>query len=136
MVSVLGTVTRFGLTGLGVTLVYLSLAGLPKLARADAAAPSVGTCLVSTSLSYRGYRRYTFRSAAEHGRAAPRFMLVSAIGLLFAAAIPCGLGRTADASAHVSFVIVTGVVAAVSFAGLRLTVFRAADDAAEERTEP
>ena len=136
MVSLRGTVMRFGLTGVGVTMIYLNLAGLLKSAGADAALASVGAYLVSTLVSYLGHRRYTFRSVAEHGRAAPHFMLVSAIGLLLAAMIPRTLESATDSPVHVSFVIVAGVVAAVSFAGLRLTVFRAADDAVEERTEP
>lgn len=136
MASPLGTVTRFGLTGVGVTLTYLVLAILLKFAGADAAVASVGAYLVSTALSYLGHRRYTFRSAADHGRAVPRFMIVSAIGLLLAGVIPLGLESVAVAGPHVSFVIVTGVVAGVSFLGLRLAVFSPADDAMQERTEP
>ena len=134
MASLLGMVARFGVTGIGVTATYLGLASLLTAAGLAAAIASAGAYLVSTSLSYLGHRRYTFRSAADHARAVPRFIAVSATGLLLAAAIPPGLESIAGTGPYVSFVVVTGVVATLSFVGLRLAVFRAGEDALAKRS--
>ncbi|MEM1343234.1 MAG: GtrA family protein [Pseudomonadota bacterium] len=124
MSALLAMLARFGATGIVATLVYLVLAGALSGAGVPTLAASLSAYTASTALSYLGHRRYTFRSGAEHTTALPRFIGVSLIGLALAASLPLAVERYTGLGVHAGFLAVTLAVAAVSFVGMRLAVFR------------
>lgn len=136
MLGVVSYLARYGLVGIGVTLVYLGAASALKLLGTGVVMASVLAFAASNSLSYLAHRSFTFRSSVEHRSAVPRFLVISVTGFLMAAGIPAALERYASVSPYFSFLVVTVSVAAFSFLALKFAVFRPTQVPDAERDLP
>lgn len=134
MGALIGSASRYGAVGIGVTIAYLVLASVLNALGTGVVVASAIAFLASTTLSYLGHRRFTFRSSESHARAVPRFLLVSSAGFALAIAIPVTVERFTTLGPGATFLLVTVAVAIFSFAGLRLAVFRVAGDGGRRRT--
>jgi putative flippase GtrA len=88
MSSIAWRFCRFALVGLFATaLQYAVLTLLVEVSNTRAVIASTVGFIISAIASYLLNRRFTFRSNARHSAAAPRFLMVSAIGLALNAGI-------------------------------------------------
>jgi putative flippase GtrA len=120
-----GLLTKFGrfllVGGFCTLLQYCVLVILVREAQlAPTAASTLGYAL-SALVNYLLSHSFTFASTSSHGRALPRFVLITALGLALNAAVMIGLTST---GAHylLAQVVATGVTLAWNFlANLRWT---------------
>jgi putative flippase GtrA len=102
---------------------YVVLAAALTKAGLKPGAAGAAALLPVLAVSYLGHKRKTFRSPGAHRREAPRFVMLSAIDLLLAAAVP-QIGLHLRAPAVTAFVLLTALVPAVNFILMRFWVFR------------
>jgi putative flippase GtrA len=80
---------RFAAIGLGATILYAILALLFESAlTVDAVTASVLAYGLAAAFSYFGHKLFTFASAGDHQKEAPRFIATALAGLVIAAATP------------------------------------------------
>jgi putative flippase GtrA len=119
---------RFGLVGGSGAVAFVLLSTLAVEARTGAP-----DWLVSV-VSYAGlilpvylmHRRFSFRSAAPHGQALPRYVAVQAMAVLLAGAVSLGVYAVPGLPTIAAAVLVSGLTAAFTFALLKLWAFAAA----------
>ena len=81
--SELQRLARFGLVGVGATLVYATVFALSV--KELGVTPVVGTTIgyiLSTAVSYFGHQGFSFAVSADHGDYLPRFAVLSIISYL------------------------------------------------------
>jgi len=116
---------RFGSVGVAATLLYAAIAwGLTAGARMGAAPASLTAYAMAGVFSYLAQKRFTFRSSAAHGDAAPRFIAASLVGAGIAAAAPLILTDQLRLPAFVAIAVTCGLVPLMNYLVLDRLVFR------------
>ncbi len=126
-VARLAQLMRFGLVGASCSVLYAGLAwsltvlgGLPAIGASVFAYAICGVC------SYFGQKLFTFRSAAPHAEALPRFLAVFLVGVSVAALAPMLLTDWMRLPPLVAIVFAGAVVPAINYGVFSLLVFRRA----------
>jgi putative flippase GtrA len=120
----LAQLTRFGVVGVSCAVLYASLAwSLTVIAGLPAIVGSVTAYAISGVFSYLGQKLFTFRSAAPHAEAAPRFLLVFLAGVGVAACAPMLLTDRMRLPPLVAIVFTCGVVPVINYGVFSRLVF-------------
>lgn len=116
---------RFGVVGVGCAVLYALLAwSLTALAGLTAPAASLAAYAVAGVASYLGQKLFTFRSDARHAEAAPRFLLLFAVGAAIAATAPLLLTERLRLPPIVAIAFTCGAVPLINYVVLGRLVFR------------
>ncbi|QUD88478.1 GtrA family protein [Phenylobacterium montanum] len=127
----LARLARFGLIGAVSTLIYAGLSWtLTTYGHAEAVKASLIAYTVSGIFSYLAQRRFTFRSSTGHSRAAPRFIVVTVLGVVIATLAPLLLTDRLHQSPLLAIAITCGLVPLANYLALDRLVFRPAPEAA------
>lgn len=130
-IAEIARLARFGVVGVGCAALYAGLAwSLTALAGLTAPAASVAAYAVAGVASYLGQKLFTFRSAARHGDAAPRFLLLFAVGAAIAATAPLLLTERLGLPPVVAIAFTCGAVPLINYVVLGRLVFRGRMDKA------
>ena len=88
-ITELARLARFGAVGVACSALFAGLAwSLTAMAGLPAIAASLAAYVMAGVVSYLGQKLFTFRSEARHSDAAPRFLLLFAVGATIAASAP------------------------------------------------
>lgn len=117
-------------------VVYVLLGAGLVAAGVDDSAAGVIAYLPCVAVSYFGHKMKTFRSRGSHGREAPRFLALTAAGLVLGAVLP----RAAIAlglPSYFGFALVTVLVPVLGYAAMRFWIFgRGPPPAPKEASRP
>ncbi|TIO76107.1 MAG: GtrA family protein [Mesorhizobium sp.] len=121
--------SRFAVIGVSSTLVYgvcalLLSGGGTRAALLPATLASVVAYAIAGLFSYAGHKYYTFMSAGDHTFELPRFLLLNAIGLATAIALPVVLTERLGMPAAIPVVLTCISVPLVNYIVLGRWVFR------------
>ncbi|RJT42364.1 GtrA family protein [Mesorhizobium waimense] len=118
--------SRFALIGIASTLVYavcaFLLSSLPGFAL-PATRASVAAYVIAAIFSYAGHKYVTFVSPGSHAFEAPRFFLLTALGLGFSWLLPLILVDGLGAKPVLSIAIICAAVPAFNYFVLDRWVF-------------
>ncbi len=118
--------SRFALIGIASTLIYaicaFLLSALPGSAL-PAAPASVVAYIIAAFFSYAGHKYVTFVSSGSHGFEAPRFILLTALGLGFSWLLPLILVNGLGTRPVLSIAVICVVVPAFNYFVLDRWVF-------------
>ena len=123
-VVVFWRLVRYGIIGVGVTLVYaiLTLVLHYVAGTSTAVASFVGHCCVAV-LSFFGHRMFTFQDSGNIARSIPRFIGVNLLGNLVAVAVPWLVSDVLRYPAIVSIALVCLLVPTMNYLLLNIFVF-------------
>ena len=123
-VAVFWRLVRFGIIGVGVTLVYAMLTMLLHYVAgtSTAVASFFGHCCVAV-LSFFGHRKFTFQHSGNIGRSIPRFIGVNLLGNLVAVAGPWIVSDILRYPAVLSIALVCVLVPTMNYLLLNIFVF-------------
>jgi len=120
----LAQLARFGLVGVGCSVLYASLAwSLTVLGALPAIAASVTAYSIAGVFSYFGQKLFTFRNAAPHAEAAPRFLASFVLGVGIATCAPLVLTDRLGLPPLIAILFTCGVVPVINYGVLSLLVF-------------
>lgn len=117
---------RFLMTGVGATLLYALLAAMFSAGRPimmDPVAGSVIAYAVASAFSYAGHKYFTFSSGGAHRFEAPRFVVLTLLGLAISFAFPAILSGKLGLPAQIPIVLTCLFVPVVNYVVLRHWVF-------------
>ena len=120
-----GRMFRFGLVGLGATLVYAVVTAAAN--EAFAVAPVVASIIgqaASTGVSYLGHSAFSFRVRPNHRDFLWRFLAIAALAFALAAGITWLIADVGRLSPRIAIAAVTVVIPIVNYLCNRLWVFR------------
>ena len=113
---------RFGLVGVGTTVVY-ALASLTLIAAGLAATPASALAYgLAALISYAGHKLFTFASDRAHSVEGPRFIVVNGFGFLLALGAP-SLAERLGADGRVGVLAACVAVPAFNYVAMKLYVF-------------
>jgi putative flippase GtrA len=112
---------RFGIVGLGATAVHY-LSALAASQFIDIFVANFVGFGIGMIASYLGHRLYTFRSAARHRSAFPRFLITSLSGVA-ASTVVLFITTSLALPGWLALIFSIGVVPIVTFSLLRVWVF-------------
>jgi putative flippase GtrA len=115
---------RFLVTGIGATLLYALLAA--AFSTAMPIKPALGSVLaygLAAAFSYAGHKYFTFVSSGAHRFEAPRFVVLTLIGLATSFALPAVLSEGFGLPAQVPIELTCLLVPVVNYVVLRHWVF-------------
>lgn len=115
---------RFLVTGIGATLLYALLAA--AFSAAMPMKPALGSVLayaLAAAFSYTGHKYFTFVSSGAHRFEAPRFAVLTLIGLATSFALPAVLSEGLGLPAQVPIALTCLFVPLVNYVVLRHWVF-------------
>ncbi|TPJ74363.1 GtrA family protein [Mesorhizobium sp. B2-7-1] len=115
---------RFLATGIGATLLYALLAA--AFSAATPMKPALGSVLayaLAAIFSYAGHKYFTFVSSGAHRFEAPRFAVLTLIGLATSFALPAALSDGLGLPAQIPIALTCLLVPLVNFVVLRHWVF-------------
>jgi putative flippase GtrA len=117
---------RFLITGLGATLLYAVLAALFSAGEPALMNPVVGSVLaygLAAGFSYAGHKYFTFVSDGAHRLEAPRFVVVTLLGLAVSFASPAVLSGKLGLPVQIAIGLTCVVIPFVNYVVLRRWVF-------------
>ncbi len=117
---------RFLIIGLGATLIYAVLAALLSTGETALMRPAAGSVLsyaIAAVFSYAGHKYFTFVSHGAHRFEAPRFVLLSLVGLAISLLLPVVLSGLLGLSALVPILATCILIPIVNYVVLRYWVF-------------
>jgi putative flippase GtrA len=121
------TFAKYALIGLvGTAVQYAVLIGLVAMHAASAVVASTIGAMVGACVNYLLNYRLTFKSTARHGRAAPRFFCVAAVGVMINAVVMSALADRLHVQYLVAQCVSTACVLVTGFIVNSLWSFRAA----------
>jgi len=124
--AVLAEVLRFGAVGGGATVLY----GIASFALAAAGLPAVLASVVayalSTAFAYLGHRTFTFGSRGDPSEEAPRFLVLNALGLALALALPAAATGVLHVDGRLGFLAACLAIPICNYFALKRLVFRGA----------
>jgi putative flippase GtrA len=109
---------------------YTILIALVEILSVDPVAASVSGYMPSAVVNYALNYRYSFRSSAAHGKAFPKFIFVSGVGLVLNGALMALWVRGFSLDYLMAQIATTGIVLFWSFAANRVWSF------APDRSKP
>ena len=113
--ALVGSSAALGYFALACALTYLGMGATP------ASAIAYGSFI---PISYCGHRKFTFNSLGRATVELPKFLVVNLFGIAIGVIVPHVVTDVAGFPAWGGFALVCGIVPVVSYAGLRLWVFR------------
>jgi putative flippase GtrA len=116
----------FGAVGAASTIGYAVLAECFAYLGMKPVLASILAYGICACWSYLGHKKFTFASDAPHYIAAPRFLIVNAIGLSVATAAPLICARIWGPSPHIAILATCILVPIISFVASQRFVFRTA----------
>ncbi|MCC2095454.1 MAG: GtrA family protein [Hyphomicrobiales bacterium] len=117
-------VVRFGIIGIGSTLIYALFAViLHYLANVPTVAASFAAFCCGAVFSYFGHRIFTFHDTGRIGRSVPRFIGVNLLGNGIAIGLPWVVSDMLQYPAMLSIVLVCIVVPVMNYVLLKSFVF-------------
>jgi putative flippase GtrA len=122
-------ISRFALVGIGSTLIYALCAlflSRGQGAALPATSASVAAYAAAALFSYAGHKYFTFVSSGTHAMELPRFLLLTASGLIVAFALPELFTQVLGIPASIPIVLTCVVVPVVNYVVLGRWVFRGA----------
>lgn len=120
--------SRFALIGIGSTLIYAVCAFF--LSRGQGAGPlpaalaSVAAYAIAALFSYTGHKYFTFMSGGNHAMELPRFLLLTASGLIVAIVLPGLLTQMLGIPVSIPILLTCVAVPVVNYIVLGRWVFR------------
>jgi putative flippase GtrA len=131
----LARIARFGVVGLGATLVYLGASSiLFEIFCLPAVASSVIGQAISALVSYFGHAAYSFRVDSNHSFYLIRFLIILALTFVINAVITWLFTSVLQISSQITFVVVTILIPVANYIGNRLWVFHLGIDRRLEQT--
>ena len=121
-------ISRFALIGIGSTLIYAVCAFF--LSRGQGAGPlpatlaSVAAYAIAALFSYTGHKYFTFMSGGNHAMELPRFLLLTASGLIVAIVLPGLLTQMLGIPVSIPILLTCIAVPVVNYIVLGRWVFR------------
>jgi putative flippase GtrA len=123
--ATLRRLATFATVGAAATVGYAVIAEGLVFAGLKPILASLTAYALCTCWSYFGHKRFTFASAGAHRVEAPRFIAVTATGLLVAIAMPLLFARFFGPSPYLAILATCIVVPIISFIASQRFVFRA-----------
>lgn len=120
---------RFLIIGLGATLLYALLAAVFSMGETPLMRPASGSVLsyvIAALFSYAGHKYFTFASSGAHRFEAPRFFVLTLLGLAVSFLLPAVLSGILGLQAQIPIVLTCIVVPLVNYVVLRHWVFAGA----------
>ncbi|TIS60157.1 GtrA family protein [Mesorhizobium sp.] len=120
-------ISRFALIGIGSTLIYATFAfflSRGQGALLPATLASVAAYAVAALFSYTGHKYFTFMSNGNHAMELPRFVLLTASGLVVAIVLPGLLTQVLGIPASIPILLTCIAVPVVNYVVLGRWVFR------------
>ncbi|TIW20916.1 MAG: GtrA family protein [Mesorhizobium sp.] len=117
---------RFLVTGLGATLLYALMAAVFSAGAPVLMNPASGSVLayaLAAVFSYAGHKYFTFASGGAHRFEAPRFVILTLLGLAMSFALPAILSDRLGLPAQIPIALTCILVPLVNYAVLRHWVF-------------
>ncbi|MBM2710444.1 GtrA family protein [Mesorhizobium caraganae] len=119
--------SRFALIGVGSTLIYAVCAFVlsrGQEAILPATLASVAAYAIAALFSYTGHKYFTFMSGGDHAMELPRFLLLTASGLIVAVVLPGLLTQMLGIPAAIPILLTCIAVPIVNYIVLGRWVFR------------
>ncbi|MER8499629.1 GtrA family protein [Mesorhizobium sp. M0208] len=120
---------RFLIIGLGATLLYALLAAVFSMGDAVSMRPASASVLayaIAAVFSYAGHKYFTFVSSGAHRFEAPRFFVLTLLGLAVSFLLPAVLSGILGLQAQIPIVLTCLVIPLVNYVMLRHWVFASA----------
>lgn len=120
---------RFLIIGLGATLLYALLAAVFSMGETPLMRPASGSVLsyvIAALYSYAGHKYFTFASSGAHRFEAPRFFVLTLLGLAVSFLLPAVLSGILGLQAQIPIVLTCLVIPLVNYVMLRHWVFASA----------
>ena len=120
---------RFLIIGLGATLLYAMFSALFSTGEPALMRPALGSVLsyvIAAVFSYAGHRYFTFASNGAHRFEAPRFVVLTLVGLAVSFVLPAVLSEVLGLRPQIPIVLTCILIPVFNYAVLRHWVFASA----------
>jgi putative flippase GtrA len=117
---------RFLIIGLGATLLYAMFAAVFSTGETVLMQPASGSVLsyvIAAVFSYAGHKYFTFASNGAHRFEAPRFVVLTFLGLAVSFVLPAVLSGVLGLRPQIPIVLTCILIPVVNYAVLRHWVF-------------
>jgi putative flippase GtrA len=129
-------IARFGVIGVGATLVYLGASSiLCEIFGFPAVTASAIGQAISALVSYFGHATYSFRVDSNHSFYLVRFSIILALTFAMNVVITWVFTSELQISPQITFVVVTILIPIANYVGNRLWVFHLGIDRRLEQTQ-